>query len=147
MNDPNPAVMEQVAPYPDILHEIVANLKYRPRWRIYLDDIDRGQGSRGLTFIVTTRGFDTYHVEDGENYGVYHYFIVPAAAYNRESWLAWCLDCLIKVETHEACEFFQVGEERPFAPHHGPGWDPYTVFIHGTDEAVRTSFRGVVKEG
>ena len=52
---------------------------------------------------------------------------------------------ITEVERHEACEFFQIDGERPYAPHHGPGNDPYIVFDHGTDEDVRTSFRGEVK--
>jgi hypothetical protein len=72
---------------------------------------------------------------------------VPAATYNERSWRRWLLDRLLKVETHEACEFFQLDGERPYAPHHGPGWDPYMVIEHGSDEDARTSFRGEVKGG
>lgn len=34
---------------------------------------------------------------------------------------------------------------RPFAPNHGPGFDPYRVVEYETDEARRTSFRGDLK--
>jgi hypothetical protein len=135
----------QIAPFPTALQEIVDIMEYRPGWRFKLEHIQRDDptaehsGAEGLTFIVITMGYDTYHPERGEHYGVYHYFVVPAATYNRESWLRWVLDQLVKVETHEACEFFRLVPEtvpgepdeeravRPFAPNHGPGWDPYGI--------------------
>lgn len=135
----------QTAPYPDALEQLVDQLEYRPHWRFSLTDVDRGQGSKGLTFTVVSVGYDSYHPDRGETYGVRHYFPVPPAAYNEENWKRWLLDRLIEVETHEACEFFQVGGDRPFAPHHGPGNDPYTIFHHGSDLDRRTSFRGDVK--
>lgn len=42
-------------------------------------------------------------------------------------------------------EYFQIGNERPYSPNHGPGNDPYMICEVGTDEEKRTSFRGVVK--
>jgi hypothetical protein len=90
-------------------------------------------------------GYDTYHPDRGETYRVQHYFPVPPAAYDERSWRRWLLERLIEVERHEACEFFQIDGRRPYAPHHGPGNDPYIVFDHGTDEDMRTSFRGDVK--
>src|SRR4051794_27853412 len=137
--------MSQLAAYPEILSELVQRLAYRPGWRFALDRIDRGQGSEGLTFIVTSLGYDSYHPDRGETYRVHHYFPVPPAAFDERSWRRWLLERLLEVERHEACEFFQIGDERPYAPHHGPGNDPYIVFDHGTDEDVRTSFRGEVK--
>jgi len=138
--------MTQTAPWPRILTDLVANAKYRPGWRLGLDDIDRGQGSAGLTFIIRTIGYDTYNPDEGQTYGVVHYFPVPPAAFNAESWKRWMLDCFIAVETHEACEFLQIGGTRPFAPHHGPGWDPYIVLHQGSDVGARTDFRGDVQE-
>lgn len=137
--------MRQVAPDPEVLHSLVERLSYRPGWTFALEDMDRGQGSEGLTFVVTSLGYNSYHVDLGQTYRVNHYFIVPAAAYNEQSWRRWLLDCLIEVETHETCEFFAINGERPFGPHHGPGWNPYTIFEHGSDVDRRTSFRGEVK--
>lgn len=136
------ADMHQTAPWPTALADLVERLVYRPGWEVNLMDIDRGQGSTGLTFIVTTLGYNSYHPDQGESYRVHHYFPVPPAAYDDRSWRHWLLDRLLEVERHEACEFFQIDGERPFAPHHGPGNDPYIVFDHGTIEDVVTSFRG-----
>lgn len=134
----------QSAPYPHVLHDLVRRLEYRPGWRIRLEDIDRGQGSLGLTLTVTTQGYDSYHPEQGETYRVNHYMPVPPAAYDETSWRRWLLEQLLLVERHEACKFFKVGGRRPYAPHHGPGNDPYVVFERGTDLAARTMSDGGV---
>jgi hypothetical protein len=153
--------MRQVAPDPEVLHRLVETLVYKPGWRFVLADIDRGQGSEGLTLDIITRGYDSYHPDRGENYRVHHYMPVPPAAFDERSWRRWLFEQLLLVERHEACEFFRfecdtpnrVGTEilgtnhhveRPYAPHHGPGNDPYIVFEHGSDIDVRTSFRGEV---
>lgn len=146
----------QTSPWPAELEDLVRRLRYRPMWRFELRHIDRGQGSVGLTFAVHTLGHDSYHVERGPRYGVVHYFPVPPAAYNRASWQRWLLEQLLLVERHEACEFFGLGREdesiandetvdRPYAPNHGPGEDPYIVHDYSTDERASTNFLGKVK--
>jgi len=128
------------APFPEELSTIVESLEYRPGYLFQLAHEDRGQGSEGLTFKVLSDQVDTYDPE--RKLRVWHYFPVPPAAYNRESWLRWVLDRLIEIETHEACEFMVVDGKRPFAPNHGPGWDPYVVRELNTAEAAETSFEG-----
>lgn len=134
------------APYPEELRDLVEKLEYRPGWAFQLDHIDRGQGSEGLTFIVTSLGYDTYNPDRGETYRVNHYFPVPPAAFVRSSWQRWILDRLIEIETHEACEFMVVQEDeiesRPFAPIHAPGHDPYVVRELSRIEDAETTFRG-----
>lgn len=145
----------QEAPYPVELEKLVHQLNYRPGWHFYLKQEDRGQGSAGLTFEVLSLGYDTYHPDRGETYSVIHFFPVPPASYNAASWKRWLLDRLIEVETHEACEFLRFVEidpenpkvERPFAPNHGPGWDPYAIRELNTVEAAETTFRGERREG
>jgi hypothetical protein len=132
----------QAAPWPGDLEVLVAQLSYRPGWRFSLQHEDRGQGSEGLTFTVVSLGYDTHHVDRGETYRVAHYFPVPPAAYNRQSWARWLLDRLIEVETHECCEYFRVAGLQPFAPNHGPGWDPYGVRELNSAEHAETTFRG-----
>lgn len=150
----------QYAPYPNELEAIVTQLRYRPGWRFGLSNIERdpadshGAAAGGLTFIVTTKGYDSYHIDRGEGYRVAHYFPVPAATYNAESWLRWLLDCILKVEQHECCEFFALASvshpdelERPFAPTHGPGDDPYVIHEYASDQQRRTRFTGEVLSG
>ena len=133
----------QTAPFPDILKDLVERTTYR-KWKLELANLDRGQGSKGLTLVITTLGVDSYHPEDGETYRVNHYFPVPPAAFNYKSWRWWLFQRFIEVETHESMEFFKVDGKRPFAPHHGPGNDPYMVFERGTEEEARIMFTGRV---
>lgn len=135
----------QVAPFPSDLATIVDRLTYRPGWRCDLRMLDRGQGSEGLTFVVLTDVVDTY--DPDEKMHVTHYFPVPPAAFNRQSWLRWVLDRFIEIETHEVCEFMQVDGIRPFAPNHGPGWDPYVVRELNRPDDAEVDFRGVRDEG
>lgn len=139
--------MSQKAPFPTELDDLVSKVTYRPGWRFTLNHIDRGQGSEGLTLDIVTMGYNSYHPEQGENYRVHHYMPVPPAAYNRQSWQRWIFEQILLVERHEAMEFFQIDGERPYAPNHGPGWDPYIVTEVTTDTDRRTSFRGDVKNG
>jgi hypothetical protein len=142
---PTKSLLVQEAPYPEVLQDLVDGLVYRPGWEFRLARLDRGQGSVGLTLVITTLGYDAYHVDRGEAYRVNHYMLVPPAAYNRASWRMWLFEQLLLVERHEAMEFFAfLSEEkltRPYAPNHGFGWDPYLVTETATDADRRTSFR------
>src|SRR5690242_18444355 len=98
--------MKQTAADPTILFELVAKLSYKDGWRFILQDLDRGQGSAGLTLIIQVTSPDSYHPE--QNITVNHYMIVPPAAYDERSWVRWLLEQILLVEQHEACEFFQI---------------------------------------
>lgn len=144
----------QTAPYPHELADLVARLSYRAHegWVVDLiDDCPRDKDSdgnvvgRGLTLSILTKGFDSYNPDRGTGYRVYHYFIVPPATYNRAAWARWLFDCLAKVELHECMEHFVIDGERPIAPLHGPGCDPYTVHQYATDVQRRTRFTGEVR--
>jgi hypothetical protein len=160
---------EQVAPYPDILRDLVNRLRYREHlgWNVVLaddyvrDPADTHVGeSRGLTLIVQRHGPNTYNHEQVMT--VSHLFPVPPASYNEASWRRWLFDRLGDVDTHERMEDFAFAAEltidgpgggkrevldRPFKPNHGPGEDPYRVTELTTDEARRTSFRGDLHPG
>ncbi len=150
-----PGVLRQYGPYPQALADLVGRLRYRPGWTFALSDMERdpadthGAAAGGLTLVIFADVHDTYAPDWRRP--VHHYFPVPAATYNGGSWLRWLLDCVLLVERHEACEWFRLGEavtaERPFARTHGPGENPYVVKELATDEARRTSFRGVKAAG
>jgi hypothetical protein len=42
-------------------------------------------------------------------------------------WHRWLLDRILDVERHEACEFFAIGDDRPFYPDHGPAANLYGI--------------------
>lgn len=132
--------MTQRAPHPAVLFELVDQLEYKRGWRMSLAHIDRGQGSVGMTLCILIDTPNSYNQDERRQ--VMHYMPVPPAAFDRRSWQRWLFEQLLLVERHEACEFFTVDGVKPYAPHHGPGNDPYIVFDHGTDADVRTSFRG-----
>ena len=144
--------MRQYAPFPTALAEIVEAMAYKEFWTFELVDLERDHESvhsgsaGGLTLVICSETEDAYR---NHRRSVVHYFPVPAATYDERSWRRWVLDCLIKIETHEACEFFRIqgadGDVRPFAPNHGPGRDPYTIFDHAQDVDRRTSLRGEVQ--
>ena len=158
--------MTQVAPYPDELLNLVTSLRYRRDrgWQVWLDPgmvrdpaSTHGGESKGLTLVVTRCGPNSYN--PNEVMRVNHYFPVPPATYNRESWMRWLFDRLGDVDTHERMEDFAFVKvehsisggqsipqqlERPYAPNHGPGWDPYLITVERTETDRRTSFRGEV---
>ena len=143
----------QYGPYPHTLAGLVEHLHYRPGWTFTLRDMERdpasthGAAAGGLTLDVFADVHDTYHPD--RRRPVNHHFPVPAATYGEAAWTRWLLDCCLMVEQHEACEWFRLdagdGAFRPFAPTHAPGENPYSVKELATDEARRTSFRGVVQ--
>ena len=140
------ATMRQVAPYPDILADLLERFNYKPggrTWRFTLADTDRGQGSAGLTLVINITGPDSY---SSKTISVNHYMLVPPAAYNERSWARWLFDQIGLVELHERMEFFKVDCEPLTPPAHGPGNDPYLVLQYGTDIDRRTSFRGELNQ-
>jgi hypothetical protein len=134
--------MRQVAPFPDVLADLIERMRYRPGWTFRLHDLDRGQGSAGLTLVITVDTVNSY--PPYEPMAVAHYMPVPPASYDGRSWQRWLFDQCLLVDRHEACEFFEVGGEKPYAPSHGPGNDPYLVREVGTVLDQKTSFRGEV---
>lgn len=131
-------VTTQTAPFPFDLQQLVDECEYRRGWSVKLVDMDRGQGSKGLTLVITAIVKDS--LDQDSLIGVNHLFIVPAASYNRRSWMRWLLDRFLDVESHEACEFFRIGGERVYAPHHSEGEDPYTIFEIGDFETANKRF-------
>jgi hypothetical protein len=130
-----------------LLKYLVDRLEYKPGWQFTLADLDRGQGSEGLTLVILRVGPDSY--DHSRTLRVNHYMPVPPAAFDGRSWQRWLLDQCLLVERHEACEFFVMhdspGSEhvtRPYAPSHGPGNDPYLIREVGTLADVETTFRG-----
>jgi hypothetical protein len=144
------ALNTQSAPYPVELEDLVSKCVYRPGWTVELGDQVRdpadthGSEARGLTLSIVTNTVNSYPPH--ERMFVRHQFAVPAATYNRESWRWWLFGCYLWVERHECMEFFTINGEKPYAPNHGPGWDPYLVTVVADEVHRRTSFRGEVSE-
>lgn len=107
--------LRQYAPFPTELQDLVDRVRYQPGWRAWLTDKQRdpedthGQSAGGLTLIIYADVNDTYHPQ--AHRPVNHYFIVPAATFNRSAWLRWLLGCYLQVEQHEACEWFRLVDD------------------------------------
>lgn len=144
--------MHQEAPYPVALALLVKRVSYRPGWKVWLeDDLDRGQGSKGITLVIQTKNVNSYPPH--EQMRLNHYMLVPAASFDARSWQWWLFQQFQLVELHECMEFFTVhdspGSEhfvKPYAPLHGPGNDPYMVTEIATGLERRTSFRGDIDD-
>lgn len=128
----------QEAPFPVELAGLVTKCVVDPGWQVFLDEgRRRGQGCAGLTLNFLVEVFDSYHPDRGRQYRVLHMFPVPAAAYDRANWQRWLFDRYIDVLRHEGMEMFQIDGQRPYAPHHYDGADPYVVHERGTDEQAQ----------
>lgn len=101
------------------VEQVIANMNYKSGWTFEVW-ADAGP-SKSLKIDVSTIDPST-----GLRLLVSHRFPIPLGfiVVDAERWL---LDCIIAVETHEACEFFEVGGRKPFYPEHGPGSNPYRV--------------------
>lgn len=135
-------MMHQTARFPKILADLVSEAHFTRDWHFSLTTVDRGQGSAGLTLIINIHEPDAYN--PSHMVSVNHYFPVPPAAYDMRAWRRWLFDCVIQVLHHEAMEGFRIGDDRPYAPSHGPGNDPYMIREVGTLIDQKTSFTGEV---
>lgn len=93
MSEPN----RQEAPDPKPLRDLVANLRYKHGWVIDLIDLNRGQGSKGLTLRIHANVPDSYQPD--LKIGVAHYMPIPPAAFDKRSWQRWLLDQVLLVRT------------------------------------------------
>lgn len=137
--------MYQTAEYPETLDYLVEHVGYKENWEFHLEEhCDRGQGSSGHTLIITITTPNSYNPKELRR--VAHYFPVPPAAFNERSWRRWFFDRILDVETHEAMEFFEIKGQKPYAPNHGPGNDPYMICELNSELDRKTSFRGDVND-
>lgn len=115
----DPDQLVQTAPWPTELAELVNATSYREHegWTVALrpdwprDEVDGKIVGRGTTLVITTCGYDSYHPERGPKYRVQHFFIVPAATYNRAAWTRWLFEQFAKVELHECMEHFALRDD------------------------------------
>jgi hypothetical protein len=123
----------------DILRELVLRATCKPGWEFALRDEDGA-----LRLVIKVSGFNSYNEE--QPFSVRNYFPVPIATYNMKTWRRWIFECCRKVENHELGEWFKIDGERPFAPLHGPGEDPYTVHEFRDEVDARTLQDGSVMQ-
>lgn len=104
----------------NILDSLVSRVQCKRGWIFRLVDEDGA-----LRLVIRVPGRDAY--DEDRLMTVDHFFPVPVTTYNEKSWRRWIFEMCRRLENHELGEWFRIGDERPFAPLHGPGEDPYTV--------------------
>lgn len=115
----------------ELIKEVVKSITYKPGWTIECEHMVRQfehlAGGEGLTLRIQFRAVDS--TDPTREVGLDHYFAVPPAMYDRETWERWVFDCIAQMEIHEAMEMFKVDGWAPFFPPHGNmnGRSPYTI--------------------
>lgn len=125
----------------DVLEGLVAAARCKPGWSFRLVDEDGA-----LRLVIRVEGTDSSRPGDNRRFTVDHYHPVPTATYNAATWRRWIFEQCRRVENHELGEWLRWGDERPFAPLHGPGEDPYTVHEFRPESDALTTQDGSVRE-
>jgi hypothetical protein len=122
-----------------ILLDLVVRVSCKPEWHFRLTNEDKA-----LRLVISVTGPDASN--PNQDLTVSHYFPVPTTTYNERTWRRWLFERCRGVENHELGEWFRVDGERPFAPLHGPGEDPYTVHEYREDIDRRIRQDGIVRD-
>lgn len=94
----------------DILKEALDSIEYKRepppgrRFQLIRDDENNYAQLNIFTYNVNTYAPD-------EMRHTRHEFVVPVTTYNRNAWIRWVFDNILKIETHETTEFFFVKDE------------------------------------
>lgn len=115
----------------DVLAEVLEHIEYtrdsKPEWKRF--NLHREDDENFAVMYIYTHNPNTYRPEEIRH--TRHEFVVPVATYNEEAWIRWVFECFVKIEHHETCESFQLDGQRIYAPHHGNGEDPYSLWYDG----------------
>lgn len=103
-----------------MIAEWVRQLGYRPGWRFKLG----GPGGRWLCVVASTA--DTLKPSTVRTTQFMWEFPAEHETWDHQAFCRWVLARLLDAERHEACEWFQFGNVRPFWPNHETG-DPYAA--------------------
>lgn len=106
----------------NILAKLVGRVRCKPGWTFRLKAEDAA-----LRLVIRVVGHDSSDPDNLTLNSIDHYFPIPTATYNEQTWRRWLFDRCRGVENHELGEWFRIDGKLPFAPLHGPGEDPYVV--------------------
>lgn len=98
---------------------LVAALSYKPGWTFKI------AGPLGSMLCVYAITDDSQR--PGAKRTTQHQFAIPDFELDGRTPQRWVFDCLLLCELHETGEFFQVGADRPFYPHHQDEGSPYVL--------------------
>lgn len=122
----------------DVLRAQVAQVKCKPGWSFRIVDEEGA-----LRLVIRVPGQNSYPPH--QPFTVDHYHPVPITTYNEKSWRRWIFEQCRRTENHELGEWLRWGDDRPFAPLHGPGEDPYTVHEFRDESDARTTQNGTMR--
>jgi hypothetical protein len=125
----------------DILRAIVESVRCKPHWSFRIVE-ENG----ALRLVIRVPGYDSATPNELTRMTIDHFHPVPAATYNEATWRRWVFEQCRRVENHELGEWFRIGDERPFAPCHGPGEDPYTVHEYRPEADALTTQDGSMRQ-
>jgi hypothetical protein len=120
-----------------LLAELVKKVTCKPGWSFALE-----KQNGALRLVITVVGRDSH--DYGSRLAISHLFPVPMATYNEKTWRRWIFERCRGVENHELGEYFMVDGQRPCAPLHAPGEDPYTIHEFRDPVEARTTQSGSV---
>jgi len=133
-----------------ILADLVAKVRCKPGWSFSLVvewSAGYNEGYGALRLVILVEGRDSSRPSDDRAMrAIRHFFPVPEATFNEKTWRRWIFEHCRRLENHELGEWFRIGDERPFAPLHGPGEDPYTVHEFRPEVDGLTTQDGSVRE-
>lgn len=125
----------------ELLAALIARVRCKPGWGFKFHGVQGGEGKR---LVITVDGQDATHPQS--RIAVLHSFPIPEATYNEKTWRRWIFECCRGVENHELAEWFVINGERPFAPLHGPGENPYLVHEFRPEIDARTVQDGSIRD-
>lgn len=111
----------------NLLAKVVSETTCFKDWSFKLVD---EEGAKRLVITINT----VSNYNEKQLFRINHYQPVPVAAYNEKTWQRWIFEQCMRVMTHEMGEALKFNGKRPFAPCHGPGFDPYHLHDNVTDE-------------
>jgi hypothetical protein len=125
----------------ETLSALVDEVRCKPGWFFRIVEED-GAGR----LVITVEGYDSSQPSKRMPFTVRHFFPIPQATYNEKTWRRWIFEQCRRLENHELGEWFRIGTERPFAPLHGKGEDPYTVHEFRDEIDARITQDGSIRE-
>jgi hypothetical protein len=128
----------------DILRKVVSEAKCKPGWTFRIVDSD-DEGKYIELHIRMENDVDNY--DHSRPFAPYHVHPVPYATYNEASWRRWLFEQCLRSMNHEIGEALNFNGERPFAPLHGPGEDPYTRHEFRPEIDFLTTQNGSIRKG
>lgn len=121
----------------DILRKVVREASCFSNWSLRVEDESKHIDVEYPRLVIRIEGENNYtHAP----YIVDHYHPAPSGVtYNEKTWRRWVYDQCLRTMNHEIGEALVFNGERPFAPMHGPGEDPYTIHeIRSEADALMT---------